>query len=795
MSDRDKTKEQLIAELTRLRAQLAARESQSNGYEPGAPAPAAYPPLASPQTSPDSPAVREQPAPPAPPHQARASADATSARLRALQAVMESALSHLDLQELLRQILGRLLETLQVDNAAILLVSEDGRDLIVYSARGPEEEVIGTARIPMGRGVAGRIAASRQPMIVDELRAVDVANPVLREKLRSLVGAPLMIEDRVIGVLHVDSVHPHHFTQEDAHLLLLIADRVALAIEHAQLYEAERQARAEAEQAQRRLAFLAEANSLLLASLDYAQALAGITGLVVPRLADWCYVDILTGEGGIERQDVAHVQPELEARLRQLQAPPPLLGQPSLLRKLRSGQSVLISEITDEQLAAATTDPQVLQVWRAAAPHTLIAVPFRIRSRTVGTLALLLCDPERHFSAPDLALAEELAHRTAAAIDNVRLYQESQAALRQVATIAAQQREQAATLTTILEALPDGVFVCDATGHIVHVNAAGARLVGHSAGQLRQPLKNFQAAGMLCDPDGTPLPLDEYPLAQALRGITRTDFRVLVRRSSGEEVHVLSSFAPIRNEAGDIVGAVATSSDISELTRLEQQKDEFLSIASHELKTPLTTLKILSQLLYRRLAPTGHMEAEQAARMDRAIGRMERLVNDLLDVSRIESGRLALRTERMDLVALCRQIAEEQMAANERTITLELPRGEVSVMADPERIGQVLTNLLSNALKYSLAERPITLRLAVRTREAIVCVRDHGPGIPAEALPHLFERFYRVPGMQVQSGSGVGLGLGLYISHEIIERHGGRIWAESSVGEGSTFCFALPLAG
>jgi two-component system sensor histidine kinase/response regulator len=179
--------------------------------------------------------------------------------------------------------------------------------------------------------------------------------------------------------------------------------------------------------------------------------------------------------------------------------------------------------------------------------------------------------------------------------------------------------------------------------------------------------------------------------------------------------------------------------------------------------------------------------------MERAIVRMELLVNDLLDISRIESGKLALRTERADLTALCRQVVDEQVAATNRSVQLDLPGKAILVDLDPDRISQVLTNVLSNAFKYSPTDQPVMLRLQQMADEVRVAITDCGPGIPRAEMPHLFERFYRVPGIDVQAGSGVGLGLGLYISHEIMERHGGRIGVENNPDGGATFTLALPM--
>jgi PAS domain S-box-containing protein len=236
-------------------------------------------------------------------------------------------------------------------------------------------------------------------------------------------------------------------------------------------------------------------------------------------------------------------------------------------------------------------------------------------------------------------------------------------------------------------------------------------------------------------------------------------------------------------------------------------RDEFLSIASHELKTPLTSLKTYTQSAARRagraLAERGDEIALSEAmgglrgtldRINLQVNRLTVLVNDLVDTARIESGHLQLHPARCDLAALCRENAEEQGQATNRSIGVTAPTDPVLVVADPDRIHQVVANLLSNALKYSAEDRPVALAVTVTDGRATVAVRDEGPGIPPEEHAGVFERFHRVPGVEVVSGSGVGLGLGLFISQEIIARHGGRIWVESRSGQGATFCFSLPQA-
>jgi PAS domain S-box-containing protein len=245
------------------------------------------------------------------------------------------------------------------------------------------------------------------------------------------------------------------------------------------------------------------------------------------------------------------------------------------------------------------------------------------------------------------------------------------------------------------------------------------------------------------------------------------------------------------------------------LLQANQQMDGFLGIASHELKTPLTTVLLGLQLSQRRLqrllreesiANSGASEKleavnEQLTITGRQAIRLDRLVNDLLDVSRIQADKLVFRLEPADLATLICEVVQEQRQSNpQRRIQVEMPPClSAPVCADAGRIEQVLTNYLTNALKYSPDDTPVEVGAARETDALRVWVRDYGPGISAAQQEHIWERFHRVPGVEICSGSGVGLGLGLYISRAIIERHHGQVGVKSCPGEGSTFWFTLPL--
>lgn len=234
-----------------------------------------------------------------------------------------------------------------------------------------------------------------------------------------------------------------------------------------------------------------------------------------------------------------------------------------------------------------------------------------------------------------------------------------------------------------------------------------------------------------------------------------------------------------------------------ELVAANAAKDEFISMASHELKTPLSSLKGMTQLLHRRLQRAGSAEVPNLISMENSIRRMEVLVNDLLNVSSIETGQFMLHCRRHSIVALCRAIVDEYLAGVNPPpiIHLDLPDEDIEAEVDVERIGQVLLNLLSNARKYSHANSPISFSLRRQDADhCLIVVRDEGVGISPDLLPRIFERFYRAPGIEVQTGSSIGFGLGLYISRLIIERHNGHISVESSPGSGSTFSIVLPLS-
>ena len=259
-----------------------------------------------------------------------------------------------------------------------------------------------------------------------------------------------------------------------------------------------------------------------------------------------------------------------------------------------------------------------------------------------------------------------------------------------------------------------------------------------------------------------------------------------------QTLHWIKSSAKARyDENLKAILFIGVTVDITEHKQLQQQKDDFLGIASHELKTPVTTIKAYSQLLEEMLLQKGDIkEATMVTKMGTQVNRLTNLIADLLDVTKINSGKLQLNNTRFNFNELIKDIIEDIQNTVPK-VQIEKKFSETGfVFADKERIVQVITNLITNAIKYSPGTNKIIVHSSLENKEVILCVEDFGVGISKDHQEKVFEQFYRVSGEMQHTFPG--LGLGLYISSEIIKRIGGRIWVNSVEGAGATFCFALP---
>jgi PAS domain S-box-containing protein len=709
-------------------------------------------------------------------------------RLRMVQAVGDIALAQLPLDNLLKALVDSLLREMELENVAILLVGDDGATATIRVASGAGASLSEQVRMPIDEGTLGHVIRERRSRSVANMNNLEVRSPYLSAELRasmkveSMVMTPLIVEDRVIGALYVGASELNHFTPDDVRMVEMVAQRVALAIERARASDA-------AARAHERLRFLNDASGALNATLDYHDTTRRLAHIISPALADACAIYLLEDDGLLRKVEMWSPSADnrnadtCDTALRQLIE---RLDDAIEVKSDDDGGAIACSVLSLEPTFERQPLPTASEHAVGGATATCVCAPLVVRKHALGAIYLAR-RPGNDFSEGDMALVLGLAERAAIAIDNSRLYKETQEALASGSATATQ-------LDTIINATNVGIFVLDASGWF-RVNPYGAELLGLeeavTARRADAPDLPFEVRTL----EGDPIPQEAEPIYLARTEGRSIEQRLVIhRKDTGKDIQVLTRSTPWRDANGQIAGAVAVVTDITAIHELERQKDEFLAIASHELKTPLTTLKILAQVLKRRLdKDVEPLTPEHVTRMETSILRMERLIADLLHVSLIQEGKLPLNPAVIDLREVCEEVISEQRLLTQRSITFSAPKdADLTVYADKERINQALTNLLSNALKYSPEPEHTAVRARVTPTECIITVHDHGPGLPREAIDSIFDRFFRVPGMQVQSGSGFGLGLGLHISKDIILRHGGRIWVESELGHGSDFSFALP---
>jgi PAS domain S-box-containing protein len=403
--------------------------------------------------------------------------------------------------------------------------------------------------------------------------------------------------------------------------------------------------------------FLADASGSLAALVDYESALQKLAALAVPTFADWCAVDMLDESGALHRLAVAHVDPskvELAHQIHQRYPPNPRapLG---VWQIVRSGQSELVPEISDEILAATVEDDERLQIVRQLGLRSYMGVPLVVRGKVLGVVTFIDAESGRRYDERDLAVAENLAHRAAIAIENARLYQE----------------------------------VRDA----------------------------------------------------------------------------------------------------------DRRKDEFLAMLAHELRNPLAPIANALQILRMPVADRDIINRSREV-MERQVRHLVRLVDDLLDVSRVMRGKIELRRERVqlaDVVAHAVEAIQPSLNAQAQELVISLPTQAIEVEVDQVRMSQIVSNLLTNAVKYTPPGGKIWVTITCQMHQAVLSVKDNGIGIAPEMLPKVFDLFVQVENSLSRSQGGLGIGLTLVRS--LVQMHGGAIEAHSGgVGQGSEFVVRLPLA-
>jgi PAS domain S-box-containing protein len=421
--------------------------------------------------------------------------------------------------------------------------------------------------------------------------------------------------------------------------------------------------------------------------------------------------------------------------------------------------------------------------FRGLPPHhpemrSLLGVSIRFRGRPVGNIYLANKQGAAEFSEQDQRLVEMLSARAAVAIETAKLY--------------AGAATQRAWLRSTIDQMPEGVIFLDERGQVVAANKAILALSREDTGQ-RDPWGNPDLFDV-CWPDGSPISFPELPLVRAFqRGEVTMGLELALRQADRRLVPVLVNAAPVLDDAGRIMGAAVVVKEITALKALERQREEWASIIAHDLRQPVSAIVLTADALLRqrtRISP----EKERAAveRIRSGAARLARMIEDLLDASRIEARRLSVSPQAVDVGALLASVSDSMREATDGGRLRVIAEPGLVAWVDPDRIQQVLTNLISNAVKYGQPGAEIRLEAADHGDLIEVAVSNHGHGIAPDQIPLLFTRFGRT--RQAREDQTPGIGLGLYISKGLIEAHGGRIWVDSVLDKETSFHFLLPKA-
>ena len=413
-----------------------------------------------------------------------------------------------------------------------------------------------------------------------------------------------------------------------------------------------------------------------------------------------------------------------------------------------------------------------------------VGLPMIARDEVVGIIYIFRGYPTA-FSANDRTLLASFADQAAIAVHNARLY--------------LQTTQEKRRLDAILESSADGILIMNSAHRIQRFNRALAKITGWSAAEAigRTHDEVLRWARREAGPDLAEAEAGGWPLAGtgAGKGVQLNAPTLYVEgdlmRQGGGYVAAGITYAPLFDREGRLVNIIANVRDITKFREAEEVKSTFISIISHELKTPVSLIKGYAETLRREDAQWDPATIQDSlAVIVEEADRLADLIENLLDASRLQAGALKLNRAEVLLDQLAARLVEKFKTQSEKhALSAEFPADFPPVMGDEERLRQVLGNLLSNALKYSSGGK-IAVRGRIEPQQVVVGVSDEGPGIAAADLPRVFDRFYRADSDLTKRAKGAGLGL--YLAKAVVEAHGGRLWAESTPGKGTTFSFSLP---
>ncbi|MGD2253585.1 MAG: GAF domain-containing protein [Anaerolineales bacterium] len=664
--------------------------------------------------------------------------------------------STLDRSQVFPQVLAQLERVVEFDSASILLL--EGDQLRLEAARGfdDDEAVIGLMVPVSPERPAGRVLENRQPVVIEDVQKdpgwLKIERPPDAPVIHGWIGVPLMVGDRAVGVLCVDSHQIGAYGTEEVEIVAALGDHAATAVANAQLYEESQR------QLQATLA-LSQAAREVTASLNPEEVLQRILAQTVEILqveaASLALVDQATGE--------------LEFKVALGPAEQKLVGM-----RLSPGEGIAGWVAEHEQTAVvadAQTDPRFssrINGLTSIKTGAVVCTPIRVKGQVIGVLEAI--NPVRGEFLPDqVDLLKGIAGLAGTAIAHARLFDETQAA-----------RER---YLGLFEDSVDSILIAEPSGVISDVNLRAQEFTGFQRQDLQgKPISDLYEADSAQSLEG----LSDLALGQSL------SFQGTVKHVEAQSIPVEVHVKCIELDGQAFHQWIMR--DTSERQELDNLREDLTSMIFHDLRSPLGNVISSLEILQASLPPLEDegLTAILSIAM-RSSRRVSRLVESLLDVGRLESGKAVLsKSEGMVNTLIDESIAEVRPIADAKGHTLEdqsekdLPPIEM----DQSMIQRVLINLMENAIKYTPSGGCISVSAGIQDEDILIQVRDTGPGIDASDQQRLFEKFTTIH----REGRPKGLGLGLAFCRLAVGAHGGRIWVESEPGEGATFSFTLPRA-
>ena len=608
-----------------------------------------------------------------------------------------------------------------------------------------------------------------RPLVISDARSAAPFKDLDRTTelgIGSYIGVPIVLSNnQVYGTLCAIDPEAHNFNPEDTDLLVLLARLVAYQIDHAEIEKQLKASVAEAKQ----LAMVADRMStigrILASTLDPVEvAKAAVDMAIALTGADRAGV-ALPGDDGLLRFSVtAGSEPGLAAA--NVFAP----GEGHVGRTFAEARPFRIDDISEDESSHQRDIDAGLRI------RGFIAIPLLTGGRCLGVLAASSYEASA-FSLEHENLLEHLAILTAVALGNA---EEHHSTLR-----------EEGQLRAVLNATSEAFALVSPDRRFLSVNRGFSRILGFESDQLLgHRLEEFaqDVVRTFTDPEGFST-LVGGSAADPVRQITG---RFTLQGAPPRELELYSS--PVHTPDSQYIGRLYVFRDVTREREVERMKSEFISMISHELRTPLTSIKGYTDLIFDGEAgPITPDQTEFLEVIRQNADRLMALVNDLLDMSRIEAGKVELERTKVEMLALIRHVTgslRPQLESKKQQLVLNLPSAPINIFADQNRLIQIVTNLLSNAHKYTPPNGEITLSLTYEAGVVRMDVCDNGIGMSSEEQSQLFSKFFRAKNRTAREAGGTGLGL--TITRSLVELHGGEISVQSSPGNGSTFTVTLP---